>query len=185
MISLPVKDFTVHDSERRVFALPLLMGKHPYGKNYDCRRPQPDDKKENYLDVYKMFRHSLCTTIPKKAKDPLKEFDSFIGMQNVKDQIATMKKSLGVPEMKEKFIKEAKNHVLLIGHPGTGKTVVARVIAKALFELGLIPEDKITEVTSTDCIAGYVGQTALKTRALIEKAYGGVLFIDEAHSFDP
>ena len=69
-----------------------------------------------------------------------------------------------------------------MGNPGTGKTTVARIVGRMYFQLGLLSKGHFTEVSRTDLIAGYQGQTALKVKNVIEKAKGGVLFIDEAYS---
>ncbi|TVQ84114.1 MAG: AAA family ATPase [Micavibrio sp.] len=73
-------------------------------------------------------------------------------------------------------------HLVFTGNPGTGKTTVAREYAKVLHSLGFIKKPKVHEVSRTDLVAGYVGQTALKTREQIEKAKGGILFVDEAYA---
>ena len=69
-----------------------------------------------------------------------------------------------------------------MGNPGTGKTTVARIVGRMYYQLGLLSKGHFTEVSRTDLIAGYQGQTALKVKSVIEKAKGGVLFIDEAYS---
>ena len=73
-------------------------------------------------------------------------------------------------------------HMLFLGNPGTGKTTVARCLSSILYNLGYIKEDKLIEVSSKDLVAEYVGQTSIKTYSVIERALGGILFIDEAYS---
>lgn len=73
-------------------------------------------------------------------------------------------------------------HMAFIGNPGTGKTSVARIIGRMYKKLGLLSKGYFVEVSRTDLIAGYQGQTALKVKKVIENALGGVLFIDEAYS---
>ena len=70
------------------------------------------------------------------------------------------------------------------GNPGTGKTTVARIIANMLYELGFVKSNTVLEVTPNDFIAGYIGQTGIKTQEVIQRAKGGVIFIDEAYSFN-
>ena len=72
--------------------------------------------------------------------------------------------------------------MLFLGNPGTGKTTVARMLSGILYNLGYIKENKLMEVTSKDLVAEYVGQTSIKTNNVLERALGGILFIDEAYS---
>ena len=73
-------------------------------------------------------------------------------------------------------------HMVFTGNPGTGKTTIARIMAKMLYDMGVIKENKLIEVERKDLVAEYLGQTASKTGDVIDKAMGGVLFIDEAYS---
>ena len=79
-------------------------------------------------------------------------------------------------------IKNVNLHMCFLGNPGTGKTTVARIVAEMLYNLKYVKQNKLIEASSKDLVAEYVGQTAPKTMAVIEKARGGVLFIDEAYS---
>jgi SpoVK/Ycf46/Vps4 family AAA+-type ATPase len=79
----------------------------------------------------------------------------------------------------------ASHHIVFTGNPGTGKTTVARIIARLYRVIGVVSKGQLIEATRADLIAGYVGQTALKVQDVVKHAIGGVLFIDEAYALAP
>lgn len=118
-------------------------------------------------------------------KKALKNIDDMIGLDNakrdIKQNIAVarfnrMKQELGLAT------KPISRHMVFTGNPGTGKTTFAREVAKVYHALGFIEKPTVHEVKREDLVAGFVGQTALKTKEQIDKAKGGILFIDEAYA---
>ena len=120
----------------------------------------------------------------KTTEEIFAELNELVGLEKVKQ---TLNDLVNLIELKKKTegdlkIKDINLHMVFLGNPGTGKTTVARIIAGILYNLKYIKQNKLIEVSSKDLVAEYVGQTAPKTNAVIEKAMGGVLFIDEAYS---
>lgn len=122
-----------------------------------------------------------------KRKNFMQDLDDVVGMENVKKSImdfynyARFQKAaadLGAE------IPRGNMHMVFTGNAGTGKTMTANIIAKALYDIGVVKENKVVIVERKDLVAEYVGQTAIKTSDVIEKAVGGVLFIDEAYSLN-
>ena len=124
-------------------------------------------------------------------KDDLIMLNSMIGVQSLKqnilDQLLYFIQNLHkIKDNKDKDNKDNKNsdylHTVIYGSPGTGKTEIAKIIGSIYSKMGLLKKRKFKKATRSDLVAGYLGQTALKTRELVEECLGGVLFIDEAYA---
>lgn len=115
----------------------------------------------------------------------LDELNNLIGLEEVKAKVNDLIAFQTVQMLRNKQGLQSQKgtmHLAFTGNPGTGKTTVARIVGRIFKQIGLLSKGHFIEVSRTDLIAGYQGQTALKVKKVIEEAKGGVLFIDEAYS---
>ena len=115
----------------------------------------------------------------------LEDLNGLIGLENVKAKVNDLISFQTVQMLREKqglHSHKGTMHLAFTGNPGTGKTTVARIVGRIYKQIGLLSKGHFVEVSRTDLIAGYQGQTALKVKKVIDEARGGVLFIDEAYS---
>jgi|GEM_PF-4518853 ATPase len=150
---------------------------------YNSTLKATDTNDTNYWHLSKSKLSAVRSKINSNIKEEtgLDKLNKLIGLQSVKRKINEIMNNIQVQSQNKNDDFEFSYHMIFSGEPGTGKTTVAKYVTEALYEVGAIPENKFTVATVDSLVAGYVGQTAQKTREVLEKAVGGVLFIDEAY----
>ena len=120
-----------------------------------------------------------------EERDPFAELDALVGLDSVKAEVRKLAEMVKFNAARQKAGLSADaltSHFVFTGNPGTGKTTIARILARIYRKLGVLKRGHLVEVDRSKLVAGYVGQTAIQTNAVIDAALDGVLFIDEAYS---
>ena len=152
-------------------------------------QPPISEKSEKPASQTQAAKPEEKEEIPPKEKieDLLAELDSYVGMDAIKTEVRSLINMVQVYKLRREHdlpTTDMSLHMVFSGNRGTGKTTVARIMSRIYHSLDILSKGQLVEVDRSGLVAGYVGQTALKTQKVIEKAMGGVLFIDEAYALN-
>ena len=164
-------------------------GGKPVGSADGKMPAQPSDgKTAGSQPAAKAEKTEEVEPLPKEdMKDLQAELDSYIGLATVKEEVRNLINMASVYKLRRQHdlpTTDMSLHMVFTGNPGTGKTMMARMMARIYRSLDILSKGQLVEVDRSGLVAGYVGQTAIKTQKVIQKALGGVLFIDEAYALN-
>ena len=148
-------------------------------------REIPQQPKEEEKDSERNAVPERGPVFEEQQKRPMRQLNELIGLRQVKSELQSLTRFIEVNQKRKEAglrVAAISYHCVFAGNPGTGKTTVARILAGIYQQLGILKKGQLIETDRSGLVAEYVGQTAVKTNKMIDRAIGGVLFIDEAYT---